>query len=138
MAATSHPLAVEAAVRVLREGGTAADAAVAASAAMGVLEPMSCGIGGDLFAIYWDSATGTIHGLNASGRSPYALNREVFAERGLDEIPIDGPLSWSVPGCVAGWADLHDRFGKLDWARLFDESIRHAEEGHPVPPVIAG
>lgn len=138
MAATSHPLAVEAAIRVLRQGGSAADAAVAANAVMGVVEPMSCGVGGDLFAIYWNAETESLHGLNASGRSPYALNRQVFADQGLDQIPESGPLSWSVPGCVSGWGDLHAKFGRLAWADLFDEAIYHAEQGHAVPPVIAG
>ena len=100
--ATSQPLAAQVGLEVLRAGGNAADAAVAASAMMGVVEPMSCGIDGDLFAIYWDAKAGKITGLNASGRSPYALNVKVFRDAGLDQIPANGPLAWSVPGCVDG------------------------------------
>src|SRR5687767_14502043 len=102
MACTSQPLATQASIDVLKQGGTAVDAAIAANAVLGVVEPMSCGIGGDLFAIVWDHKMSKLYGLNASGRSPYALNREVFVKRGLKQIPESGPLSWSVPGCVAG------------------------------------
>lgn len=103
MVATSHPAAAQAGLEVLRRGGSAADAAIAVNAMLGVVEPMSCGIGGDLFAIYYEASTGKLYGLNASGRSPYELTRDVFAKRNLDQIPIEGPLSWSVPGCVSGW-----------------------------------
>ena len=106
MVATSHPLAAQVGLDILKAGGNAADAAIATSAMMGLVEPMSCGIGGDLFVIYWDAKTKTLHGLNASGRSPYALNREVFKEQGLAEIPLHGVLPWSVPGCVDGWEEL--------------------------------
>ena len=97
--ATSQPLAAQAGLDVLRGGGNAADAAIATGAVLGVVEPMSCGIGGDLFVIYWDNKTQKLYGLNASGRSPYELTRDVFAQQGLKEIPDQGPLSWSVPGC---------------------------------------
>ncbi|MFQ5733894.1 MAG: gamma-glutamyltransferase, partial [Planctomycetaceae bacterium] len=93
--ATSQPLAAQAGLDVLKKGGNAADAAIATSAMMGLVEPMSCGIGGDLFVIYWDAKTKKLYGLNASGRSPYALNRKVFAEKGLKQIPTSGPLPWS-------------------------------------------
>ena len=135
--ATSQPLAAQVGLEVLKRGGTAADAAIATCAAMGVVEPMSCGIGGDLFVIYWDAKTQKLHGLNGSGRSPYALSRATFEKLGLDAIPDVGPLSWSVPGCVAGWHDLHDRFGKLKWNDVLAPSVVLAEDGFPVSEVIA-
>ena len=138
MAASSHPLVTLTALDVLRSGGTAADAAIAANAVNGVVEPMSCGIGGDLFVLYWDHETRTPHGLNASGRSPRALNRGVFAERGLTEIPLAGPLPWSVPGCVDGWAMLHAKFGRSEWGDLIEPAATLAGEGFPVTEVIAG
>ena len=135
--ATSQPLAAQVGLDVLRAGGNAADAAVAASAMMGVVEPMSCGIGGDLFAIYWDAKSGTINGLNASGRSPYALNVKVFRDAGLDQIPANGPLAWSVPGCVDGWSVLLDRFGSQSLKEVLEPSIGYAENGFPVSEIIA-
>ena len=137
MAATSDLRAVQAAVDILKAGGSAVDAAIAANAVLGVVEPMGCGVGGDLFAIHC-TADGRMAGLNASGRAPALATIDEFKRRGLEEIPTYGPLSWSVPGCVAGWHDLHDRYGKLPWARLFEPAIRLAEEGFPVAPVIAG
>jgi gamma-glutamyltranspeptidase/glutathione hydrolase len=136
--ATSHPLAAQAGLDVLKSGGNAADAAIAASAMIGLVEPMSCGIGGDLFVIYWDSKTKKLYGLNASGRSPYALTRQVFAEQKLEFIPDEGPLSWSVPGCVHGWETLSQRFGTRKLADLLAPSIATAEEGFPVTEIIAG
>src|SRR5688572_12641693 len=109
--ATSHPLASQVGLDVLKAGGNAADAAIAASATIAVIEPMSCGIGGDLFVIYWDAKTQKLYGLNASGRSPYKLTRQVFADKQLDQIPETGLLNWSVPGCVSGWETLRARFG---------------------------
>ncbi len=138
MVATSHPLAAEAGLDVLKAGGNAVDAAIAVNAMLGVVEPMSCGIGGDLFAIYWDSKTQELYGLNASGRSPYRLTRQVFKERGMDRIPFEGPLSWSVPGCVSGWEALQQRFGSRPLSDLLEPSIQTAEEGFPVTEVIAG
>jgi gamma-glutamyltranspeptidase/glutathione hydrolase len=138
MACTSDPRATLAALEVLQRGGSAVDAAIAANAMLGVVEPMSCGIGGDLFAIVWDSKTKTLHGLNASGRAPISLTREHCQSLGLDVIPSNSPLSWTVPGCVSGWHDLHQKFGKLAWKELFSSSIREAEEGFPVSPIIAG
>jgi gamma-glutamyltranspeptidase/glutathione hydrolase len=102
------------------------------------MEPMSCGVGGDLYALVWDAKTQRLYGLNASGRSPYRATRELFAARGLREIPSTGPLSWSVPGCVDGWAALHQRFGTRRLDVLLEPSIRYAEEGFPVTEVIAG
>src|SRR6516225_8943599 len=138
MVATSHPLAAQVGLDVLKQGGNAIDAAIATDAAMGLMEPMSCGIGGDLYAIVWDAKTKKLYGLNASGRSPYKATREYFAERGLKEIPATGPLSWSVPGCVDGWDQLLKRFGTMTLDKLLEPSIRYAEDGFPVPEVIAG
>ena len=136
--ATSHPLAAQVGLDVLKSGGNAADGAIAANAVLGVVEPMSCGIGGDLFVIYWDAKTQKLYGLNASGRSPFHLNRQVFAEKGLLQIPTTGPLSWSVPGCVDGWRELHGRFCRKPLAEILAPAITAAEEGEPVPEVIAG
>lgn len=138
MVATSHPLAVQAGLDILQSGGNAVDAAIAANAMLGVVEPMMCGIGGDLFAIVWDARSGRLYGLNASGRSPYAATRAVFAERNLKEIPERGPLSWSVPGCVDGWEMLRERFGALPLERLLAPAIAAAEEGFPVTEIIGG
>lgn len=137
MAATSQPLAAAAAVRVLQQGGNAIDAAIAANAVLGVVEPMSCGLGGDLFAIVWDAKSGKLYGLNASGRSPAAATIELFRERHLEHIPIHGPLSWSVPGCLDGWDELRRRFGSRSWAELLEPAIRYAEDGFPVTEIIA-
>lgn len=135
--ATSHPLAAQAGLDVLKAGGNAVDAAIAANAMLGVVEPMSCGIGGDLFAIVWDAKTQKLYGLNASGRSPYNLSRAVFAEKKLESIPAQGVLSWSVPGCVDGWAQLEQRFGSRPLKELLAPSIATAHEGFPVAEVIA-
>jgi gamma-glutamyltranspeptidase/glutathione hydrolase len=137
MAATSQPLATEAAIQVLRQGGNAVDAAIAANAVLGVVEPMSCGIGGDLFAIVWDAKTKKLYGLNASGRSPARADVAYFQAKGLAAIPTLGPLSWSVPGCVDGWDQLRSRFGSRPWADLLAPAIRYAEEGFPVSEIIA-
>lgn len=138
MVATSHPLAAQIGLEVLRKGGNATDAAIAVNAALGLMEPMSCGMGGDLYAIVWDAKTQKIYGLNASGRSPYQATRELFAQRGLKEIPGRGPLSWSVPGCVDGWEELRKRFGSWSLAQDLEPTIRYAEDGFPVTEVIAG
>lgn len=136
--ATSQPLASQAGLDVLKAGGNAVDAAIAANAMLGVVEPMSCGIGGDLFVIFWDAKSKQLYGLNASGRSPYALNVGVFRELGLTQIPDEGPLSWSVPGCVDGWVELRDRFGTKPLAELLAPAIQYAEDGFPVSEIIAG
>lgn len=135
--ATSHPLASQVGLDILKAGGTAADAAIAANAMLGVVEPMSCGIGGDLFVIYWDAKTQKLYGLNASGRCPERLTIEICTEGGLTEIPLDTPLSWTVPGCVDGWEDLRSRFGVKSMDELLSPSITTAEEGGPVTQVIA-
>lgn len=137
MVATSHPLAAQIGLDILRKGGTAIDAAIAVNAALGLVEPMSCGIGGDLFAIIWDAKAKKLYGINASGRSPYKATRALFAERGIKEIPEYGPLSWSVPGCVSGWEELHKKFGKLAMTEILGPSIGYAEGGFPVSEVIA-
>ena len=138
MACTSDPRATQAAIEILKQGGSAVDAAIAANAVLGVVEPMSCGIGGDLYSLVWDSQSKRLHGLNASGRSPTSLSRDAFSKQNLSEVPLYGPLSWSVPGCVAGWQDLHEKFGKLPMDRILAPAIRLAEEGFAVSPVIAG
>jgi gamma-glutamyltranspeptidase len=135
--ATSQPLAAQAGLEMLKAGGNAVDAAIATNAMLGLVEPASCGIGGDLFAIVWDAKTKKLYGLNASGRSPYAHTRELFKDKGLKEIPITGPLSWSVPGAVSGWEQLRKRFGTKSKQELLWPAIKYAEEGFAVTPVIA-
>ncbi|MFO0802058.1 MAG: gamma-glutamyltransferase [Gemmataceae bacterium] len=136
--ATSHPLAAQIGLDILKQGGSAVDAAIATSAAMGLMEPMSCGIGGDLFAIVWDAKTQKLYGLNANGRAPGKASVAFFKEKNLAEIPTQGPLSWSVPGCVDGWFELHAKFGRTHMEDLLAPSIQYAEKGVPVPEVIAG
>src|SRR5687767_9703326 len=118
MVAASHPLAAQVGLDILKAGGSAADAAIAVNAMLGVVEPMSCGIGGDMFMLYWDAKTKTLHGLNASGRAPEAISREVFTSTQQTEIPKDGPLTWTVPGCVDGWEELRSRFGRKSLSEL--------------------
>jgi gamma-glutamyltranspeptidase/glutathione hydrolase len=137
MVATSQPLAAQVGLDVLKRGGNAVDAAIAANAALGLVEPGMCGVGGDLYAVVWEAGTGKLYGLNASGRSPYRATRSFFAEKGLKEIPTIGPLSWSVPGCVDGWDELRRRFGTWSFAQLLDPTIRYAEGGFPVSEVIS-
>lgn len=137
MAATSHPLATQAALDIIRKGGNAIDAAIAANAVLGLMEPTGCGIGGDLFAIVWDAKTKKLYGLNASGRSPQSLSLDYFISRNISHIPAFGPLSVSVPGCVDGWFELHERFGKSDMADILDPAIKYARNGFPVTEVIA-
>ncbi len=136
MVASSQPLAVQVGVDVLKEGGHAVDAAIAVNAMLGLVEPMSCGLGGDLFAIVWDATAEKLVGFNGSGRAPRAMTRALFASRGLDRIPRRGPLSWTVPGCVDGWFALHDRFGRLPFEELLAPTIAYANSGFPVSPVI--
>lgn len=137
MAATSHPLVTQIALETMRAGGSAVDAAIAADAALGLMEPTGSGIGGDLFAIVWDPKTKKLYGYNGSGRSPKALTLAEFQRRGLTDIPAHGPLPVSVPGCVDGWFALHDRFGKRSMADNLAPAIRYAREGHPVAETIA-
>ena len=137
MAATSQPLATQAAIDILKKGGSAVDAAIAADAMLGLVEPVSCGIGGDLFAIVWDAKTKKLYGLNASGRSPYSLTMEYFKENKIEKIPSLGPLPVTVPGCVDGWFELHKRFGKLPMKEILAPTIKYAREGFPVTELIA-
>ena len=136
--AASQPLAAQAGLDILKSGGNAIDAAIATNAMLGLVEPMSCGIGGDIFVIYWDNKTQKLYGLNGSGRSPYKLNRDVFKQKGLTDIPGEGLLCWSVPGCVAGWEDLRSRFGNKSLAEILAPAISYAEKGFPVSEIISG
>ena len=137
MAATSQPLATETAIRVLRDGGNAMDAAIAASAVQAVVEPYSTGIGGDCFLLYHEAATGKLHGLNGSGRAPGAASIEALRARGHEQMPEQGILSVTVPGAVDAWEQASRRFGALDFGALLQPAIDYAEEGYPVSPVIA-
>jgi len=137
MAATSQPLATQVALDILKQGGNAVDAAIAANAMLGLVEPTGNGIGGDLFAIVWDAESRKLYGLNASGRSPFSLTLEWFQQQGLESIPSHGPLPVTVPGAVDGWFELHERFGKLPMKQVLAPAIRYAEEGFPVSELIA-
>lgn len=137
MAATSQPLATQVALDVLKSGGNAIDAAIAANAMLGLVEPTGCGIGGDLFAIVWDAKTKKLYGLNASGRSPKSLTMDYFQEQGLETIPKFGPLPVSVPGAVDGWFMLNERFGSKPMQELLAPSIEYAKNGFPVSELIA-
>lgn len=131
--ATSYVQASQAGAEMLRKGGSAVDAAIAANAVLGVEEPMMNGIGGDLFAIYWDSKSGKLYGLNSSGWAPQGLSVEHLKAKGTQTMPQEGIDSVTVPGAVAGWNALHQRFGKLAWRELFAPAIFYAEHGYPVP-----
>lgn len=137
IAATSQPLATQVALDILKAGGNAIDAAIAANAMQGLTEPASCGIGGDLFAIVWDAKAKKLHGLNASGRSPKSLELEHFRKLKLKQIPTHGPLPISVPGCVDGWFELHKKFGKLPMMQILKPSIDYGEKGFPLTEIIA-
>ncbi|MEM7657230.1 MAG: gamma-glutamyltransferase [Bacteroidota bacterium] len=137
MAATSHPLATQVALDILKSGGNAIDAAIAANAAIGLMEPTGNGIGGDLFAIVWDAKTEQLYGLNASGRSPKSLTLAYFKEQGMTSIPALGPLPVSVPGAVDGWFELHTKFGKTPMSDILAPAIGYAEGGFPVTELIA-
>ncbi|MBK9336589.1 MAG: gamma-glutamyltransferase [Lewinellaceae bacterium] len=137
MACTSHPLAGQVAIDILKKGGSAIDAAIAANACLGLMEPTGSGIGGDLFAIVWDAKTQKLYGLNASGRSPKTLTRAYFLEKNLTSIPAYGPLPVTVPGCVDGWFELHRRFGKLPMQEVLQPAIDYAEQGFPVTELVA-
>ncbi len=137
MAATSQPLATQAALDVLQQGGSAMDAAIAANAVLGLVEPASCGIGGDIFAIVWDAKTEKLYGFNGSGRSPKSLTIDYFVENDMNYVPFRGPLPVSVPGCVDGWFAMHDRFGTLSMEEILQPAIDYARNGFPVSEVIA-
>jgi gamma-glutamyltranspeptidase/glutathione hydrolase len=136
MVATSHPLATQIGLDILKKGGSATDAAIAANAALGLMEPTNSGIGGDLFALVWDAGTRSLNGLNASGRSPGSLSLDWFLEHGYESIPALGPLPVSVPGAVDGWFELHGRFGRLSMSECLEPTVRQARSGHPVHEVV--
>jgi gamma-glutamyltranspeptidase/glutathione hydrolase len=137
MAATSHPLATQIAIDVLKKGGSAVDAAIAANAALGLMEPVSCGVGGDLFALVWDAQAQQLYGINGSGRAPLAISRNYFIAHGYKQVPDFGPLPVTVPGCVDAWFELHGRFGRLPMNEVLGPAIAYAREGFPVTELIA-
>ncbi len=137
MAATSQPLATQVALDILKNGGSAMDAAIAANAVLGLVEPASCGIGGDIFAIIWDAKAQKLYGFNGSGRAPKSLTIDYFMERDMRYVPLHGPLPVSVPGCVDGWFSMHQKFGKLPMSALLQPAINYGREGFPVSEVIA-
>ena len=137
MVATSHPLASQIGIDILKEGGNAIDAAIAANAALGLMEPTGNGIGGDLFAIIWIEKEKKLYGLNASGRSPENLTLEYFKENNFKSIPAYGPLPVSVPGCVDGWFELHNKFGKIKMRDILNPTIKYAEDGFPVTELVS-
>jgi gamma-glutamyltranspeptidase / glutathione hydrolase len=134
--ATSYVQASQAGARILEQGGSAIDAGIAANAVLGVAEPMTNGMGGDLFAIYWEARTGKLYGLNASGWAPQGLTIDHLEAKGIREMPQNGIDSATVPGAVDGWTKLHDRFGKLGWSDLFQPAIFYAAHGYAVPEVV--
>ena len=137
MAATSHPLATQTAISILKNGGNAIDAAIAANAVLGLVEPTGCGIGGDLFAIVWNANEKKLYGLNSSGPAPSGISIDKLKEVGINKIPPYGALPVTVPGAVAGWSALHKKFGTLDFELLFTDAINYAENGFPVTELIA-
>ncbi len=137
MACTSQPLATQVALDILKAGGNAVDAAIAANAVLGLVEPTGNGIGGDLFAIVWDAETEKLYGLNASGRSPRTLTLDYFKDNGYENIPAHGPLPVSVPGCVDGWFELNGKFGSMDMDEILQPAINYAREGFAVTELIA-
>ena len=137
IAATSQTFASQSAAQILARGGSAVDAAIAANAVLAVTEPMKCGIGGDLFVLHWEAATGKLTGLNASGPAPRTLNPAHLAGLGFTSMPLDGIHAVTVPGAVQGWSAMHARFGKLPWKALFHDALAVASEGFPVPEIIA-
>jgi len=141
MAATSHPLATQIALDVMKQGGNAIDAAIAANAALGLMEPTGNGIGGDLYAMIWDAKSGKLYGLNASGRSPLGLSYDTLKAEleklGRTDLPPHGMLPISVPGTIDGWFEMHKKFGKLPMPQLLQPTIDYAEKGFPVTELIA-
>ena len=136
MAATSHPLATQTAIDVLKDGGNAIDAAIAANAVLGLVEPTGCGIGGDLFAIVWIEEDKKLYGLNSSGPAAQNMTIKKLKAMGIDKIPPFGPLPVTVPGAVAGWTALHKRFGKKSFDELFTNAIYYADNGFPITEVV--
>jgi gamma-glutamyltranspeptidase/glutathione hydrolase len=136
--AAAHPVAVQVGLEILRRGGSAVDAAIAVNAALSLMEPTSCGLGGDLFAMVWEPATGNLYGLNGSGRAPLALTLDKVPPLADGTMPVYSPYAWTVPGCADAWFELHERFGRLPMKDLLAPTIAYAREGVPVPQVIAG
>ena len=137
MVATSHPLATQVGIDILKKGGNAIDAAIAANAAIGLMEPTGNGIGGDLFAIIWIEKEKKLYGLNASGRSPSSLDLDFFKTNNYSSIPAYGPLPVSVPGCVDGWFELNERFGSMKMSSILKPAIEYAENGFPVTELVS-
>ena len=136
MVASSHPLATQIGIDILKKGGNAIDAAIAVNSALGLMEPTGSGIGGDLFAIIWSAKDKKLYGLNASGRSPEKLNLQYFKDRNMTKIPPYGPLPVSVPGCVDGWFEMHKKFGTMKMEEILAPAISYAREGFPVTELI--
>ena len=137
MVATSQPLAAQVGIDILKKGGSAVDAAIAADATLGLMEPVGAGMGGDLFAIVWDAKSGKLYGLNSSGSASRLATADKVRAMGYSEMPSFGGIPVTVPGCVGGWAELHQRFGKLPLSTLLTPAIRYANEGFPLSQVIA-
>ena len=137
MVATSHPLATQVGLDILKSGGNAIDAAIAANATLGLMEPTGSGVGGDLFAIVWDAKTKKLYGLNGSGRSPKNLTLEYFESKGMEKVPSYGPLPVSVPGAVDAWTELHKKFGSFSLEQIFSPAINYADKGFPLTQLIA-
>ena len=138
MVAASHPLAAQVGLEILKAGGNAIDAAVAVNAVLGLMEPHMNGVGGDLFAILWDAEGEQLHGLNATGRAPYEINREALVRQGVERMPGTGPVTWTVPGAVDGWDKLLNRFGTMTFSEVLAPAIAYARNGFPVSEIIQG
>ncbi len=136
-AGTAHPLATQTAIEMLKRGGSAVDAAIAANAVLGFVEPTSSGLGGDCFAFIWDPKVGKLAGMASSGRSPVALTLETVRSRAVNgHIPALGAVAVSTPGALDGWWTLHQRYGKLKWAELFEPAIHYCQAGDVTPQII--
>ena len=137
IAATSHPLATQTALDILKRGGNAIDAAIAANALLGLIEPTACGIGGDAFAVIWDAKTQRLYGINGSGKAPSNLSFNYFKKQKIRDIPSEGPLSLTVPGCVDTWQKMHEKFGKLSLEEILAPAIAYSDDGFPVSEMVA-
>jgi len=137
MVCTSQPLATQVALDILKKGRNAIDAAIAADATLGLMEPTGSGVGGDIFVIIWDANTKKLYGLNGSGRSPKNLSLKYFLDHGYSRIPSYGPLPVSVPSCVDSWFSLHERFGKMEMQKILQPAITYARNGFPASELIS-
>lgn len=137
IAVTSQPLATQTALDILKHGGNAIDAAIAANALLGLIEPTACGIGGDAFAIIWDAKTQQLYAINGSGNTPQSLTFDYFKKQKIKEIPADGPLSVAVPGCVDTWQKMHEKFGRLSLEEILAPAISYADDGFPLSEMVA-